>query len=652
MKRGFTLIELLGVIVVIAVIAVIATRVIGNVITSFQTEAYLNSQKSMEKAASLYLSTHSEELPTVVGSQVEISLTTLQASNLLKTIRDPKNASTTCSGYVTVMKLGENNFDYTPNLKCGSASGIDSAASDGLLASYKFNDYDEPTVNLAPYPNYENRNYNQAYAAAGWSGDAATIYYYGSGGYNNLAYKKMIKTAGGAGGVYLDDNVGILIEDNKTYTVSGWMKASSDVVVNGYALDINRGSDNKYITNGGSFNLTTNWQRYSWTFTTGVGDAGVYQSRHIIYLDDNLPLEVYWSGFQVEQKANVTNYTLTSRLSKVTDYSGNNILGYMSNQSFPTFNKDEYIFDGNDEIIGSNVEAYSVRSNSDFTTNYAGYLFESVWTPTIVPGGILRLTVNASGYHGSFGGEAANFITGRTYKVTMRIRHQTNTGTQSFRVYNTTNQGAWPSVTVNKSTAWQEVSFYMTGHNTYGGWINSSSGLVAGEYYEIDYLKYDLLANTNTPLQTPNVTVMGWINTSNKNLQTIVNMPQKFTSANTAPLYGYGLSTLNNRVIYNLSINGIDRSFTAGSITDNTWHHVALTFDGTTRKGFVDGELVESLSNYVGDITYANSANLVIGTRSEIHKGDYYNGKLDNIKVYNRALADEEIAKIYASEKK
>ena len=182
----------------------------------------------------------------------------------------------------------------------------------GNLMLTQFVEDVEPTVNLAPHPYYTNRIYNSPYTAASWGGDAATVHYYSDGGFNNLPYKKMIKTAGGTGGSYLDDNIGIPILDNKTYTISGYMKASRNISFNGHCLNINRISDNTYRLAGG-FSVTTDWKRYSWTYDSGSGHAGLYQSRHIIYDDSDLPLEIYWCGFQVEEKPYTTPFVNGSR---------------------------------------------------------------------------------------------------------------------------------------------------------------------------------------------------------------------------------------------------------------------------------------------------------------------------------------------------
>jgi hypothetical protein len=171
----------------------------------------------------------------------------------------------------------------------------------------------ESTINMAPYTTYSNRTYGQEYTAASWGGDAATVHYYSSGGYENLPYKKMVKTAAGTGGSYVDDHIGIAIENNKTYAISAWIKANKDASVRGHALCINRRADNTYRVPPFNLPLTTEWQRFSWVYETGADHAGAYCARHIIYNDQDLPLEIYWCGFQVEEKSYATSFTKGSR---------------------------------------------------------------------------------------------------------------------------------------------------------------------------------------------------------------------------------------------------------------------------------------------------------------------------------------------------
>ena len=72
----------------------------------------------------------------------------------------------------------------------------------------------------------------------------------------------------------------------------------------------------------------------------------------------------------------------------------------------------------------------------------------------------------------------------------------------------------------------------------------------------------------------------------------------------------------------------------------NTWTHLASTYDGSTQKLYVNGALVGSRSQ-TGSIALSNGA-LRIGGNSVW--GEYFNGYIDEVRVYNRALTQTEIA--------
>ncbi|HGG59695.1 MAG TPA: BspA family leucine-rich repeat surface protein, partial [Gammaproteobacteria bacterium] len=88
------------------------------------------------------------------------------------------------------------------------------------------------------------------------------------------------------------------------------------------------------------------------------------------------------------------------------------------------------------------------------------------------------------------------------------------------------------------------------------------------------------------------------------------------------------------------------------------WRHVAYTFDdaANTQNLYIDGELVAS-SNYTASISYTAPAsaggalaNSTIGHHADPDQPDFYfDGKIDDARVYNRALTQTEIQNIMAA---
>ena len=82
-------------------------------------------------------------------------------------------------------------------------------------------------------------------------------------------------------------------------------------------------------------------------------------------------------------------------------------------------------------------------------------------------------------------------------------------------------------------------------------------------------------------------------------------------------------------------------------LADNQWYHVAATFDKPTQlmRLYVNGQLVGATS-HANFPTIASSLPVTIGTSSY---GDMFDGVIDNLRIYNRALSAEEVQLIGAT---
>ena len=81
----------------------------------------------------------------------------------------------------------------------------------------------------------------------------------------------------------------------------------------------------------------------------------------------------------------------------------------------------------------------------------------------------------------------------------------------------------------------------------------------------------------------------------------------------------------------------------SNAISENIWHHIAATYDGTTMKIFVDGVLSGSMSS--GSVSgTANTEKILIGARLELNSGaNFFNGDMDEVRIWNVARTQAEI---------
>jgi hypothetical protein len=76
-------------------------------------------------------------------------------------------------------------------------------------------------------------------------------------------------------------------------------------------------------------------------------------------------------------------------------------------------------------------------------------------------------------------------------------------------------------------------------------------------------------------------------------------------------------------------------------VNDGQWHHAAGVYDGSMLYLYVDGMLDNSMPSS-GSIA-TNSYDVCIGENSQV-TGRYWDGLIDDVQVYKRALSSEEIA--------
>jgi type II secretory pathway pseudopilin PulG len=81
-------------------------------------------------------------------------------------------------------------------------------------------------------------------------------------------------------------------------------------------------------------------------------------------------------------------------------------------------------------------------------------------------------------------------------------------------------------------------------------------------------------------------------------------------------------------------------------VNDGNWHHIVVTRNEADIRIYVDGVLDRTASSYTGSVE--NTSNLFLGRYSPTAIR-FFNGSIDDVRIYNRALSASEISQIYNS---
>lgn len=88
---------------------------------------------------------------------------------------------------------------------------------------------------------------------------------------------------------------------------------------------------------------------------------------------------------------------------------------------------------------------------------------------------------------------------------------------------------------------------------------------------------------------------------------------------------------------------GFDELIGQTNVADNSWHHVAVVYDGSSKVLYVDGS-VDAQASFSESINN-NNVSVRLGFNTEYPSGEY-GGMLDDVRIYSRALTIAEIQQI------
>jgi Tfp pilus assembly protein PilV len=180
------------------------------------------------------------------------------------------------------------------------------------------------------------------------------------------------------------------------------------------------------------------------------------------------------------------------------------------------------------------------------------------------------------------------------------------------------------------------------GSNTFGRWVGVGADHMAGLFsYNYDGLDAGSPAVFDFGNNGP-FTAMGWVKRSYMN--NYAGFIAK-SAVNRGAAYSWMITTMANGQIYLYSNTlGWVPVCPVGTIKIGFWYHIAVSYDGTNAKVFVNGALCGSVP-----YTYTDNA------AYNIHIGNWYAaapdyspmGAVDEVKIFNQALKDEQVQVAY-----
>jgi hypothetical protein len=139
---------------------------------------------------------------------------------------------------------------------------------------------------------------------------------------------------------------------------------------------------------------------------------------------------------------------------------------------------------------------------------------------------------------------------------------------------------------------------------------------------------------SNIPIGNSNYTISVWFNTASLGINAFV---------------GWGNFGVTNQVTaLRLSPTGFQHYWWGNdldvsiALSINTWYNVVARFNGTNRQIWLNNVLIGNDTPTGHNVPNANNLRI-----ASSNSGEFYQGKISNVLIYNRAISDSEIAELY-----
>jgi len=173
-----------------------------------------------------------------------------------------------------------------------------------------------------------------------------------------------------------------------------------------------------------------------------------------------------------------------------------------------------------------------------------------------------------------------------------------------------------------------------------GKWFTSTTaGFSTGDSLSFDGTDDYVTVADSTSLDVTAITIALWIKAGSVSSTQYLVAKWLPTGDNRA----YSLFLNGSTVVFETSFDGSTYNTlnSSTSLIASTWYHIAVTFSGTAKVIFINGSSSGNTS-VTGTLRNSN-ANLTIATVNDGTLADFYEGIIDEVSIYNRALTADEV---------
>jgi prepilin-type N-terminal cleavage/methylation domain-containing protein len=202
--------------------------------------------------------------------------------------------------------------------------------------------------------------------------------------------------------------------------------------------------------------------------------------------------------------------------------------------------------------------------------------------------------------------------------------------------------GYWPLDEGTGTTAYD-----YSGNNSTGTWNGTQAG--SSGYYspgKVGQWAGTFDGSTDSVLSTPSApfgssarTYMAWVNTNTSANEEIL----AYGSAVGANFGSIDMYVNVNAL--NFNVNGGTHNISTLSVSSNSWHFVAWSYQNNAITMYVDNQIPQTFS------TTLNTAQGSFSIGARVAGTLQFSGLIDDVRIYNRALSASEIAAMYAGGK-